>query len=108
MSGIKVDPTVQKLYDDIKIRKTHKYAAFKLSDDQKKVVIDEDFLGEKVETNNAEEDEKYFNKLKSKLTGGKPRYLLYDFGFKLPDGRDFKKVAFLFWYVFTWYIFIAI
>jgi len=98
MSGIKVDPEVAQFFsNDMNLKKYHKFAAFKLSKDQKKVVIDNDLKGPKSSTKDREADKEFFNQLKEQLRPDEPRFLLYDFGFARQDGREIQKLAFLYW-----------
>ena len=94
MSGMEVDPDIVTLYNDMKLRKTKKWATFKISD-EKKIVIDQ--LGDPKETETLEDDEECFGQLKATLTTEQPRYILYDFGFKGGENRTVKKLAFIFW-----------
>lgn len=95
MSGIKVDSAAVSLYSDIKLKKIHKFALFKLSDDGKKVVTD--ILGDPVKTETAEEDEEQWEKMKGCLKLEEPSFAVYDFRFKRNDGRLCEKIAFISW-----------
>lgn len=95
MSGINVDPSISTLFNDMRLRSVHKYAAFKIVN-KKKVVIDNDILGGPIATETKEEDAKQFNEMKNLLTK-EPRYILYDFGFTNNEGRKINKLAFIFW-----------
>ena len=55
-----------------------------------------DVCGDPCKTEAKEEDEAQFNKMKEQLTN-EPRYILYDFGFMMKDGRNVNKLAFIFW-----------
>ncbi len=93
MSGIEVDSEIPTLFNDMKLRNTHKYATFKI-ENKKKVVVDQ--VGDQNITVDTEEDKKSFAELKQKLTK-EPRYILYDFGFTNKENRIIKKLAFIFW-----------
>lgn len=93
MSGIEVDADIPTLFNEIKLRSIHKWATFKI-ENKKKVVVDK--LGDPAKTENKEDDKVHFAQLKEKLTN-EPRYILYDFGFTIKDGRVLKKMAFIFW-----------
>ncbi len=93
MSGIEVDSEIPTLFNEMKLRSTHKYATFKI-ENKKKVVVDQ--VGEQNKTEDTEEDEKCFEELKIKLAK-EPRYILYDFGFTNKEGRKIQKLAFIFW-----------
>ena len=96
MSGINVDPLVGKLYGEMKVSRTHKYAAFKIVDNRR-VVIDYDMLAGPFRTDTVEEDAKQFNRMKSLLRNGKPRYIVYNFAFRNKEGRLKNVLAFIFW-----------
>ena len=93
MLGIQVDPEVNSLFNEIKLRSTNKFAFFKI---EKKKKIVADLCGDPCKTETKEEDEEQFNIMKAKLTN-EPRYILYDFEFKKKDGRKINKLAFIFW-----------
>ena len=93
MSGIAVDPAVTALFNEIKLRSTHKWATFKIVD-KKNVEVDE--KGDRCITETPEEDKAQFDILMSKMTK-EPRYCLYDFGFTNKEGRKINKLAFIFW-----------
>ena len=97
MSGIEIDPDIVTLFNDMKLRSIHKWATFKI-EKKKKIILDE--TGEACSTESKDEDKKWFDGLKGKLSK-EPRYILYDFGFTLEkDGRILKKLAFIFWWGF--------
>ena len=93
MSGIEVDPEITTLFNDMKLRKTHKWATFKI-EGKKKVIVDK--KGDPKQTEDFETDKICFDELKAELTN-EPRYILYDFGFTIKDGRKISKMAFIFW-----------
>ena len=93
MSGIEVDAEITSLFNEMKLRSTHKFALFKI-EEKKKVVVD--LCGDPCSTEVREEDEAQFNKMKEPLSK-EPRYILYDFGFTNKEGRSIKKIAFIFW-----------
>lgn len=93
MSGIEVDPEITTLFNDMKLRQTHKWATFKI-EGKKKVVVDQ--KGDPKKTEDFETDKACFAELKALLTN-EPRYILYDFGFTLKDGRKITKMCFIFW-----------
>ena len=93
MSGIEVDAEINGLFNEIKLKSTHKYAFFKI-EGKKKIIVD--VCGDPCKTEAKEEDEAQFNKMKEQLTN-EPRYILYDFGFMKKDGRKVNKLAFIFW-----------
>ncbi len=93
MSGIEVDPRISRLFNDIKLKHTDKWATFKI-ENKKMIVLDKtDF------PRGLNADEAQFTEMKDKLTL-EPRYVLFDFHFKsTKDGRVIRKIAFIFWYV---------
>lgn len=93
MSGIEIDSDIATLFNDMKIRSTHKWATFKI-EGKKKVVIDE--CGEPHKTESKEDDKHDCCELGTHL-GQEPRYILYDFGFTNKEGRKINKLAFIFW-----------
>ncbi len=93
MSGVEVDPEINTLFNDIKTRKTNKWATFKI-ENKKKITVAE--VGEKCTTDNKDDDKVQFDIMKAAL-GKEPQYILYDFGFTLKDGRKINKLAFIFW-----------
>ena len=93
MSGVEVDAEINVLFNDMKLRSTHKFAFFKI-EGKKKIIVD--VCGDPCKTEAKEEDEAQFNKMKEQLTN-EPRYILYDFGFMNKDGRKVNKLAFIFW-----------
>ncbi len=93
MSGIEVDDEIPSLFNEMKLRSTHKWATFKI-ENKKKVVVD--VLGDPCKTEDKEADKIQFDELKGKLTK-EPRYILYDFGFTNSEGRKIGKLGFIFW-----------
>ena len=93
MSGIEVDAEINSLFNDMKLKSTHKFAMFEI-EGKKKIIVD--VRGDPCITEAKEEDEAQFNQMKGQLNN-EPRYILYDFGFTNKDGRKIKKLAFIFW-----------
>ncbi len=96
MSGIELDPEIVSLYNEIKLKKVHKWVTYRI-EKKKKIVIDQ--RGEKNKTDNKEDDKAEFDKLKGLLDIKEPRFILYDFGFTNKEGRNIEKLAFIFWQV---------
>ena len=95
MSGIEVDGEVTAIFNDMKLRRTHKWATFKI-EDKKRVVVDQEGAASATETR--EDDRAKFQELKDTLVQKEtPRYVLYDFGFKTNTGRTVNKLAFIYW-----------
>ena len=97
MSGIEIEDDVAPLFNDIKLRATHKWVTFKI-EKKKKIIID--VKGEPNPTEDKDADKASFEELKGQLTE-EPRYILYDFGFTNKEGRKINKLAFIFWLVFA-------
>ena len=93
MSGIEVDSEITTLFNEMKLKKTHKWITFKI-EKKKKIIVDQ--KGDPKVTTTIEEDITSFEELGATLTE-EPRYILYDFGFTLKDGRLIQKMAFIFW-----------
>jgi len=92
-----MDPCLAGFYNEMNLKKNHKFAGFKLSDDMTAVIIDDDMVAEKADTTCKDEDKVHFGKLKEMLKKDEPRYILYDFGCEARDGRTFKKIVFMYW-----------
>lgn len=97
MSGIEVDGDIPGFFNEMKLRATNKWAMFKI-ENKKKVILD--ITGDPCKTQDKEADKAQFEAMKNKLTK-EPRYILYDFGFTMKDGRQIKKIAFIFWWVIS-------
>ena len=93
LSEAQVHAEINGLFNDMRLRSTHKFAFFKI-EGKKKIVVD--VCGDPCKTEAKEEDEAQFNKMKEQLSK-EPRYILYDFGFMKKDGRKVNKLAFIFW-----------
>ena len=94
MSGVEVDEEVGTLFNEMKLSSTNKYAFFKI-ENKEKVVVDK--LGDPCVTT-TKDDKKQFEKMKEEVFAKKePRYILYDFGFTIKDGRKINKLALIFW-----------
>ena len=93
MSGVQLDAETNGLFNDMRLRSTHKFAFFKI-EGKKKIVVD--VCGDPCRAEGKEEDEAQFNRMKEQLSN-EPRYILYDFGFMKEDGRKVNKLAFIFW-----------
>lgn len=93
MSGISIDQTIPLLFNDMKLKKIHKYILFKI--ENKKTVVT-DVLGDPAQTTTKEQDKVHWMKMRECLPN-EPRYVLYDFGFQTEAGRAVNKIAFIFW-----------
>ena len=94
-SAVKVHQSVVDIFNAVKLRNEHKYVLFKISDDEKQIVID--YAAGKHKTSTEEEDKQFFDEMRAKLTEAEPRYILYDFGFTAKNGRKLEKLVFAFW-----------
>ena len=93
MSGVTVDDKIAVLFNEMKLRSTHKYITFKVENKEKVVV---DVKADPCKTEDSESDKTQFDILKALMTK-EPRYILYDFGFTSKHGRKINKIAFIFW-----------
>ena len=93
MSEVQVHAEINGLFNDMRMRRTHKFALFDI-EGKKKIVAD--VCGDPCKTKTKEEDEAQFNRSKEQLTN-EPRYILCDFGFMKKDGRRVNKLALIFW-----------
>ena len=103
MSEVQVHAEINGLFNDMRMRRTHKFALFDI-EGKKKIVAD--VCSDPCKTKTKEEDEVQFHRMKEQLTN-EPRYILYDFGFMKKDGRRVNKLAFIFWWVRLFSVFIA-
>ncbi|KAK0740657.1 hypothetical protein B0T18DRAFT_440241 [Schizothecium vesticola] len=93
-----VAPECITAYNDLKLSKKYKYVIYKLSDDNKEIVVDT------TSDNGAEYDdfrEALINaktKSKSGAVGKGPRYAVYDFEYQLSSGEGTRnKITFIAW-----------
>ncbi|KAL2017810.1 hypothetical protein VTK56DRAFT_1673 [Thermocarpiscus australiensis] len=97
-SGATVNAECVTAYNDLKLNKKYKYVIFKLSDDNKEIVVDstsedgpeyEDFREKLI---NAK------SKSKTGAIGKGPRYAVYDVEYQLASGEGTRnKITFLAW-----------
>ena len=91
-SGIKVDDNCTEKFEELKGKHLHKYLTFKISDDRKSIVVDEE--GEKTDCS----DKDAWKCLADKLVGsGEPRYIVFDFKIEKKDGTGNEKLGFIYW-----------
>ena len=97
-SGIQVDPQVGEIYNEVKMRrKLYKYLIFNIKNKESIELFDQGETLAKA-TESREDCSVHFEQLKAQLISCKePRYVLYDFGFTMKDGRKCEKIAFIFW-----------
>ncbi|OAQ24953.1 cofilin [Linnemannia elongata AG-77] len=84
-SGVKVHSTCVDAFLELKLKKTHKYIIYKISDDLLTIEL--------VKTSS---DEDYDNFLKE-FPEDDCRWAVYDFAYKTPDGGDRNKIVFFSW-----------
>ncbi|KAK3315149.1 hypothetical protein B0H66DRAFT_606054 [Apodospora peruviana] len=84
-------------YNDLKLNKKYKYVIYKLSDDNKEIVVDstgedDDYDGFREKLINAK------TKSKTGAVGKGPRYAVYDFEYQLASGEGTRnKITFIAW-----------
>ncbi|KAI9763008.1 MAG: cofilin [Chaenotheca gracillima] len=96
-SGVSVQPECITAFNELKLGKSTKFIIYKLSDDNKEVVVEE--------TSQDPSWDSFRNKLinaKSKDKRGNegvgPRYAVYDFGWELASGEGTRsKITFIAW-----------
>ncbi|KAG2211334.1 hypothetical protein INT46_002032, partial [Mucor plumbeus] len=84
-SGVAVNEECLNLYQDLKIGKKYKYIIFKLSDDNKEIVVEK----------KAESSE--YDEFLGELPQDEPRYAVYDFDYEKPGEGKRSKITFYSW-----------
>ncbi|KAI1388374.1 uncharacterized protein F4822DRAFT_244173 [Hypoxylon trugodes] len=96
-SGATVSQDCITAYNDLKLQKKYKYVIFKLSDDNREIVVEEASADKDWEAFR----EKLVNattKSKSGAVGKGPRYAVYDFEYNLASGEGSRnKITFIAW-----------
>jgi len=96
-SGANVSQECITAYNDLKLAKKYKYIIFKLSDDNKEIVV-EHASSDKDWDNFREQLINATSKNKMGKEGKGPRYAVYDFEYKLASGEgERNKLTFLAW-----------
>jgi len=96
-SGATVSQECITAYNELKLNKKHKYIIFKLSDDNKEIVIEE-ASADKDWENFREKLINATSKNKMGKVGKGPRYAVYDFEYSLASGEgERSKITFLAW-----------
>ncbi|VBB83807.1 Putative Cofilin [Podospora comata] len=94
-SGATVNEECITAYNDLKLNKKYKYVIFKLSDDNKEIVVDS------TSESGPEYDdfrEKLINAKTKGAVGKGPRYAVYDFEYNLASGEGVRnKITFIAW-----------
>lgn len=85
-SHIQFDEGVIDTFTGLKMKSTHRYLVLKINDSGDKIVIDK--LGEKAET---------FENMTDALPDDEGRYIVFDYEKNLDDGRQLKKLLYIFW-----------
>jgi cofilin len=85
-SGVGVDDEVVQKFNDLKLKHSHQYLVYKMSDDFKSIVV------EKCGASGAP-----YNEFKSSLPAQDCRYGVFDLSFELPDGGKRNKIVFILW-----------
>ncbi|KAL0223262.1 hypothetical protein P9112_002652 [Eukaryota sp. TZLM1-RC] len=85
MSGISIDPKCTTLYEELKLRKKHRFLIFRMDPTYKNVV--EEFV--------ADRDANY-DDFVTKLPENDSRYAVFDFEFETSEGRR-NKLLFFMW-----------
>jgi len=92
-SGAEVSEECVKAFNELKLNKKYKYIIFKLTDDNRQIVVDD--------TSDDKEWDHFYQKLIDAKTGtgGKaPRYAVYDLEYSLLSGEgDRNKITFIAW-----------
>ncbi|KAI1655843.1 hypothetical protein F4813DRAFT_366515 [Daldinia decipiens] len=96
-SGATVSQECITAYNDLKLAKKHKYVIFKLSDNNREIIVEEASEDKDWETFR----EKLLNattKTKSGAVSKGPRYAVYDFEYNLASGEGSRnKITFIAW-----------
>lgn len=96
-SGVSITPQCVELFNELKLGRELKYIIYKLSDDNKQVVVEE---------TSSDKDWEVFRKAllnakcldKRGKEGAGPRYAVYDFEYELASGEGQRnKITFLAW-----------
>jgi len=96
-SGATVSQDCITAYNDLKLSKKYKFIIFKLSDDNKEIVVEEASADKDWETFR-EKMISATSKNKMGKVGKGPRYAVYDFEYSLASGEgDRNKITFLAW-----------
>lgn len=96
-SGATVSQECVTAYNDLKLSKKYKYIIYKLSDDNKQIVVDE-ASADKDWENFREKLVNATTKSKSGAVGKGPRYAVYDVEYELASGEGTRnKITFIAW-----------
>jgi len=96
-SGATVSQECVTAYNELKLSKKYKYIIYKLSDDNKQIVVDE-ASNDKDWENFREKLVNATTKSKSGAVGKGPRYAVYDVEYELASGEGTRnKITFIAW-----------
>ncbi|RYP52053.1 hypothetical protein DL768_002736 [Monosporascus sp. mg162] len=96
-SGATVSQECITAFNDLKLAKKYKYIIFKLSDDNREIVV-EDASNNNDWENFREKLMKATTKSKTGAVGKGPRYAVYDFEYSLASGEGSRnKITFIAW-----------
>ncbi|KAK6528782.1 cofilin, variant 2 [Orbilia ellipsospora] len=84
-SGVAVAPDCITAFEDLKLKKTHKYIIYKLSANKTTIEIDK---------SGSEED---YDAFLTQLPENDCRYAIYDFAYKTDEGAPRNKICFYAW-----------
>lgn len=84
-SGVAVNDACLEIFQELKLRHKYKYIIFKLSDDNKEIVVE-----------NSAESADYSDFL-GQLPESEPRYAIYDFEYEKPGEGLRSKIVFYAW-----------
>ena len=94
-SGVQVDSSVVELFGEMKRHNVAKFATFRIQD--KKVIV-VDYQAPPAKTTTRDEDKVHFAELGKRLAQDEPRYIVYNFSFRMKkEARDAHKLALLVW-----------
>ena len=84
-SVVSVDSGCVDTYQELKLKKSHKFIIFKLSSDNKEIIVDQ--------TSESTDWEDFL----ASLPEDTPRWAVYDFTYNGPDGGAKNKIVFFTW-----------
>jgi hypothetical protein len=97
-SGATVSPDCVTAYNELKLNKKYKYIIFKLSDDNKEIVVESTSEDAPEYDNFREKLINAQSKTKSGAVGKGPRYAVYDVQYDLASGEGTRnKITFIAW-----------
>jgi cofilin len=85
-SGVSVDSSCVEKYQELKLKKIHKFIIFKLSKDLKEIIVDQ--------TSESPDYEEFVQSLPE----DEPRWAVYDFKYEVDEGGARNKLVFVSWF----------